>query len=61
MDHAPPHIHVRAGENKAKIRFDNGVIVSGSIPPKTARTVRQWLNANREFAREKWREIAEAE
>lgn len=60
-DHNPPHIHVATNEDKAKMRIDNGLIISGSLAPKTARAARRWLAANRDYAMAKWREIAEAE
>ena len=60
-DHNPPHVHVSLAEAQAKMRIDNGLIIAGSLPPKTARAARRWLKVNREFAMDKWREYAEAE
>ena len=60
-DHRPPHVHVYSADGIAKFRIEDSAMMDGDLPPTTARRVRRWLDANREFAFRKWREIAEAE
>ena len=60
-DHNPPHVHVVTNEAEAKMRIDDSSIIAGSLPPKIARAARRWLAANRDYAMQMWREIAEAE
>lgn len=60
-DHKPPHVHIWAAGLAAKMRIDNGAIITGSLNLKSRRAVRRWLASNRDFAMQKWREIAEVE
>lgn len=61
QDHNPPHVHVVTDDREARMRIDTGEIIAGSLPTNVARNARRWLAANRDFAMDKWCEIAEAE
>lgn len=38
-DHAPPHFHVRYGEDKAAVAIDPPALMEGSLPPRVLRLV----------------------
>ena len=47
-DHAPPHFHARYGEFDASVEIRSGEVLSGFLPPREARLVRQWTLLRRD-------------
>jgi hypothetical protein len=41
-DHAPPHFHVRYGQQKAVIGIDPVVVLEGRLSPRTRGLVLEW-------------------
>jgi hypothetical protein len=41
-DHAPPHFHARYGEYEAKIDIGTGELLTGRLPTRALRLVREW-------------------
>lgn len=58
-DHPPPHFHARYGENIAQIGLDSWQIISGSLPPRALRLVREWAELHRAELVANW-ELAQA-
>lgn len=57
-DHYPVHVHIVAAEYDCKIEMDAQLtVVKGHLPPRTLRTVRRWLAANRDHVARRWEEI----
>jgi hypothetical protein len=55
-DHAPPHVHVIAGELHAKVAIRTGEVIEGEITGRDLRRVRAWLARERAGLLELWRE-----
>jgi hypothetical protein len=56
-DHEPPHFHARYGGSKALVRFADGEIIAGELPPTAARLVRQWALARHGELDDNWRRV----
>src|ERR1700684_943438 len=41
-DHAPPHFHAFYGSREARVSIETGEIISGHLPSRQRRLVRQW-------------------
>ncbi len=41
-DHAPPHFHVRSGQQKALIDIQTLAILEGTLSPRTFKLVLEW-------------------
>ena len=41
-DHPPPHFHAEYGEFVAQIELGTWRVISGSLPPRALRLVREW-------------------
>jgi hypothetical protein len=41
-DHAPPHFHVEYQGHEAFVEISTGEVISGRLPKKAARLVRDW-------------------
>lgn len=41
-DHAPPHFHVRYGEQKAVVGIDPVAVLAGALSPKACALVLEW-------------------
>jgi hypothetical protein len=41
-DHAPPHFHVRYGEDKAALAITPPSVIEGSLPPRVLGLVVEW-------------------
>ncbi|MEF1204332.1 DUF4160 domain-containing protein [Photobacterium damselae] len=54
QDHNPPHFHVMYQGQKALFRIDNCELLSGNVPPKTAKLVKEWWTANKERLLVEW-------
>jgi hypothetical protein len=53
-DHAPPHVHAYYAEHEAKVAIADGTLFAGSLPPRAARLVREWIDAHRNELRAAW-------
>ncbi|MGI9174891.1 MAG: DUF4160 domain-containing protein [Rhodothermales bacterium] len=45
--HHAPHFHARHGGDEAVFAIENGQILRGGLPKKSARHVRTWIDAHR--------------
>lgn len=41
-DHAPPHFHVEYQGHEALVSISSGDVISGKLPKKAARLVKEW-------------------
>jgi len=53
-DHAPPHFHVRYGEQKAIIAIDTLTILRGELAPRAYGLVMEWASLHQEELSEDW-------
>ena len=53
-DHAPPHFHVRYGEQKAIIAIDTLTILRGQLAPRVRGLVLEWAALHKEELLEDW-------
>jgi uncharacterized protein DUF4160 len=53
-DHAPPHFHVRYGEQKAIITIDTLTVLRGWLAPRAHGLVMEWAALHKEELRENW-------
>jgi len=53
-DHAPPHFHVRYGEQKAIIAIDTLTILRGQLAPRVRGLVMEWAALRKEELLEDW-------
>jgi hypothetical protein len=53
-DHAPPHFHVRYGEQKAIIAIDTLTILRGQLAPRAYGLVMEWAAFHKEELLEDW-------
>tara|TARA_B100000315_G_C14192166_1_gene413856 strand:- start:14 stop:244 length:231 start_codon:yes stop_codon:yes gene_type:complete len=58
-DHNPPHVHVIAGGNAAKLAISDGTVFAGSVSPRAERRARAWIFENQDFLFAKWEEFHE--
>ena len=54
-DHAPPHFHVRYGDERASIRVDDGEILDGSLGRRALHLVDEWRMLHLAELQEGWR------
>jgi hypothetical protein len=54
-DHAPPHVHVEYQGYEAFVAIEDGQILSGRLPKKAAKLVRDWTADHRPELMENWR------
>lgn len=54
-DHAPPHFHVRYGEQKALIAIETLSVLEGKLSGRTLALVVEWAALHREELLENWR------
>ncbi len=52
-EHNPPHFHIRYDNFRAIIEI-NSERVTGNLPPRAIRLVKDWLNLHREELLENW-------
>lgn len=52
-DHPPPHFHARYGEDRASITMQ-GMLLAGSLPPRTLALVRAWAELHRGELMDDW-------
>ncbi|WP_126148152.1 DUF4160 domain-containing protein [Synechococcus elongatus] len=53
-DHAPPHFHVRYGQQKAIISIDTLAVLEGSLKPRTLGLVIEWAAQHQAELRNDW-------
>jgi len=53
-DHPPPHFHARYSGDAAKIEIATGVVISGSLPGRALRLVREWIEQHRDELEANW-------
>lgn len=58
-DHAPPHIHVRYGEFRAKFDIVSGDLIEGSMPRRARALVQEWCSLHLDELREDWQLVQE--
>lgn len=54
-DHAPPHFHVRYGEQKAIIEIDTLAVLEGRLSPRVLGLVTEWAATHKDELREDWK------
>jgi hypothetical protein len=53
-DHAPPHFHVRYGDQKAIIAIENLRIIGGELKPRALALVVEWATLHQDELRQDW-------
>ena len=53
-DHAPPHFHVRYGDQKALIGIDGLTILRGSLSPRVLGMVVEWASMHHTELTKNW-------
>ena len=53
-DHAPPHFHVRYGEQKAIIAIETLRLLEGKLKPRTLGLVIEWASLHQSELMEDW-------
>ncbi len=53
-DHAPPHFHVRYGDQKAIIAIKTLELLGGRLSPKVIGLVTEWAELHKEELEEDW-------
>ena len=54
-DHAPPHIHAVHAEHVASFEISTSQRLTGNLPPRAERLVREWLELRRDDVMASWR------
>ena len=53
-DHAPPHFHVRYGDQKAIIAIETLRIIGGELRPRALALVVEWATLHQDELRQDW-------
>lgn len=53
-DHAPPHFHVRYGDQKAIIAIESLTLIKGKLSPKALGLVMEWASLHQQELLEDW-------
>lgn len=53
-DHGVPHVHARYGDEVASVDLATGALLAGSLQPRQAALVREWLGLHREELMQAW-------
>jgi hypothetical protein len=53
-DHLPPHFHARYGEFEAQVLISSGEVLSGELPRRALRLVKDWVGLHRDELEEDW-------
>ncbi len=53
-DHNPPHIHVEYAEFKAQVEIATGRVISGKLPPRSARALNEWRKLHLKELHQAW-------
>jgi hypothetical protein len=54
LDHAPPHIHARYGEYRAKFDIETGSLIEGRMPRRAQALVQEWCILHLDELKEAW-------
>lgn len=54
-DHAPPHIHARYGEYRAKFDIESGALLDGRMPRRAQALVQEWCALYLDELRMDWK------
>lgn len=54
-DHAPPHFHVRYGEQKAIVAIESLTVIQGKLSPKALGLVMEWAAQHQEELLDDWK------
>lgn len=54
-DHAPPHFHVRYGDQRAVVAIESLAVLQGSLSPRALALVVEWAARHRQELNENWR------
>ena len=53
-DHAPPHFHVRYGDQKALVAIETLAVIRGQLPPRVLGFVIEWASQHQAELAEDW-------
>jgi hypothetical protein len=53
-DHAPPHFHAVYAEHEATIVISSLAVLTGELPPRAMRLVREWAELHRDELEANW-------
>lgn len=53
-DHNPPHLHVQYGEYEAVVEISSGRLLSGRLPIRVKKLLREWMRVRRNAIIEAW-------
>jgi hypothetical protein len=54
-DHAPPHVHARYGEYRAKFDIETGALLEGTMPRRAQALVQDWCALHLDELRVDWK------
>jgi hypothetical protein len=57
-EHEPPHFHAEYGEHRARISIETGDVLSGGLPRRARRLVREWRELHRAELEDNWAKAA---
>jgi hypothetical protein len=60
-DHGVPHVHAKYGDEVASVELATGVLLAGSLKPRQAALVRQWVDLHRGELLQAWERAASGE
>jgi hypothetical protein len=60
-DHPPPHFHVEYQGHEAFVAIEDGRILSGRLPTRAAKLVREWAAEHQAELLEDWRRAVSLE
>ncbi len=60
-DHGVPHVHARYGDDVASVELATGVLLAGSLQPRQAALVREWVDLHRGELPQAWELLASGE
>ena len=53
-DHAPPHFHIRYGQQKALIAIESQAVIQGSVSNRALNLVTEWVLMHQAELMENW-------
>ncbi|QTA77974.1 DUF4160 [Desulfonema limicola] len=56
-DHGTPHCHGVYGDYAGSFGIENGELISGEMPPKQKKKIKEFILSNKEDLMEKWDEL----
>ena len=55
-DHAPPHCHVKYGDDRALVSLETGELLEGNLPRRALRLVQDWIELHKAELFADWEE-----